>query len=121
MLLLEPLYQPPSVFPGCLESDVVTVGADSSCLFGEQARACFPSAQANSLQEPSELAVPVLSSVTGAVQALAHQSALLTAKPSSVLLGKFDVHSARRHSTEVRSPYVYHQVHGLLLVDGRCL
>ena len=72
-------------------------------------RACFSSADATFLREPTKLALPVRSSVAGAVQAPSQQSALLTAKSSSVLLGKLDVDSVRFFGIEVRSPCTYHQ------------
>ena len=75
-LTLIPLFelsdQPLSVFPRSLDSDIITMdwGADSPRLFGVQARARLSPAQANLLPEASKLAFPVLSSVTGAIQAL---------------------------------------------------
>ena len=73
-------------------------------------------AQANLLQEAPKLAFPVLSSVTGAVQALSQQPTLPTAWSSSVSFGKLDVDPAPRLRIEVRSSHVNHQEHCLLLV-----
>ena len=59
----------------------------------------------------SKLALPVLSSVTGAVRALPQQPTLPTAWSSSVSFRKLDVDSAPRLRMEARSSQVNHQKH----------
>ena len=56
------------------ESDSSSLRSEGTCL--------LPSAQAKSPEEPSMLALRVLSSVTGVVQAVSQHSALLTARSS---------------------------------------
>ena len=82
------------------------------------ARGRFSHAQADLLQESSELVLPVLSSVTSAVRALSHQPTLLAAWSSPV---KLDEDSALRVRIEARSPHNNNQEHRPLLVPGRCL
>ena len=62
--------------------------ADSPRLFGEKARARLSPVQPDLLQEAPKFAFPVLSSVTGAVQALSQQPTLPRAQTSSVSFGK---------------------------------
>ena len=101
--------------------DVTTMdrSADSSCLFGVRAHACFPSAQANFFQEPCEMAVTGLSSVTRAAQALSQRhptgSQILLRRPQEARRGL----SAVCLRKELHSPHTDHQEYRSLLVAGR--
>ena len=113
----ELLDQPLSVYPGGLDSDVITMDRSADSRASGQFRhvlACPLRKPTSSKKPPSSHSV--LSSVTGAVQALSQQRTLPTAWSSSVSIGKLNLDSAPRLRTEVRSSHGNHQEHCLLLV-----